>query len=183
MRRGRCEGGRADWTSPGRRSRGEPRSCRRCGRGSPTRPTGRRRRQDSAVGRRCCRGYRAGTTPTRRRRHPPPPHSAIHATRARTHTVTMRQYIIYVAYNVAACGRSCGLPGLRRGGGGGGRLAGAAVLCCLVWRCELTAGQVRSASECVRRSHCTARHTSTLGRLNSHRHTRHDKTVVSGVAV
>jgi len=43
------------------------------------------------------------------------------------------------------------LPGLRRGSVG--RQAGAAVLSCLVWRCELTAGQVRSASECVRRSH------------------------------
>ena len=73
-----------------------------------------------------------------------------------------------------AARRSC-LPGLRRGGG---RQAGAAVLSCLVWRCELTAGQVSSASECVRRSHCTARHTTTQnavvvlsGRLSSHRHT------------
>ena len=81
--------------------------------------------------------------------------------------------------------RSGCLPGLRRGGGG--RLAGATVLSCLVWRCELTSGQVRSASECVRRSHCAARYTPTTqnalvgwwGRLNSHRHTRHDKTVQS----
>ena len=29
---------------------------------------------------------------------------------------------------------------------------------CRVRRCELTAGQVRSASECVQRSHCAARH-------------------------
>ena len=28
-------------------------------------------------------------------------------------------------------------------------------------RCELTAGQVRSATECVQRSHCAARHTPT----------------------
>jgi len=48
-----------------------------------------------------------------------------------------------------AARRSC-LPGLRCGGGG--RQAGAAVLSCLVWRCEMTAGQVRSASECVRRT-------------------------------
>jgi len=41
-----------------------------------------------------------------------------------------------------AAGRSC-LPGLRRGGG---RQAGVTVLSCLVWLCELTAGQVRSAS-------------------------------------
>jgi len=54
-----------------------------------------------------------------------------------------------------AARRSC----LRRGGGG--RQAGATVLSCLVWRCELTAGQVRSASECVQRSHCAARHTPT----------------------
>ena len=126
------------------------------------------------------RHRRAAATRRRRRRAP---RSPLHA---HAHTQSLcgsppRAYIIYVAYNVAACGRSCGLPGLRRGGGG--RLAGAAVLCCLVWRCELTAGQVRSASECVRRSHCTAGRTPTLGRLNSHRHTRHDKTVVSGVAV
>jgi len=83
-----------------------------------------------------------------------------------------------------AARRSC-LPGLHRGGGG--RQAGAAVLSCLVWRCELTAGQVRSASECVRRSHCVARHTPTQtghrthlsGRLSSHRRTRHDETVLS----
>ena len=43
-----------------------------------------------------------------------------------------------------AARRSC-LAGLRRGGGD--RQAGATVLSCLVWR------QVRSASECVRRSH------------------------------
>jgi len=81
--------------------------------------------------------------------------------------------------------RSSCLPGLHRGGGG--RQAGAAVLSCLVWRCELTAGQVRSASECVRRSHCAARRTPTQtghrthlsGRLSSHRHTRQDKTVLS----
>jgi len=54
-----------------------------------------------------------------------------------------------------AARRSC-LPGLRRGGGD--RQAGATFLSCLVCRCELTAGQVRSASECVRRSHCAARH-------------------------
>ena len=56
-----------------------------------------------------------------------------------------------------AARRSC-LPGLRRGGG---RQAGAIVLSCLVWRCELTTRQVRSASECVRRSHCAAPHTPT----------------------
>jgi len=61
-----------------------------------------------------------------------------------------------------AARRSC----LRRGGGG--RQAGAAVLSCLVWRCELTAGQVRSASECVRRSHCAARHTPTQTRQRTH---------------
>ena len=53
-----------------------------------------------------------------------------------------------------------------------------------------TARQVRSASECVRRSHRrshgAARHTPTLNalvgrssRLSSHRHTRRDKTVLS----
>ena len=64
-----------------------------------------------------------------------------------------------------AARRSC-LPGLRRGGGG--RQAGAAVLSCLMWRCELTAGQVRSASECVQRSHCAARHTPTQTRHRTH---------------
>ena len=64
-----------------------------------------------------------------------------------------------------AARRSC-LPGLRRGGGG--RQAGAAVLSCLVWRCELTTRQVRSASECVRRSHCAARHTPTQTRHRTH---------------
>jgi len=59
-----------------------------------------------------------------------------------------------------AAKRSC-LPGLRRGGG---RLAGTAVLSCLVWRCELTAGQVSCASEYVRRSHCAAGHTPTQTR-------------------
>jgi len=80
-----------------------------------------------------------------------------------------------------AARRSC-LPS-----GGGGRQAGTAVLLLLVWQCEFTTGQVRSASECVRRSHCAARHTPTQsvlvwlsGRLSSHRrHTRYDKTVLS----
>ena len=52
-----------------------------------------------------------------------------------------------------AARRSC-LPGLRRGGGG--RQAGATVLSCQVWRCKLSRPdrrQVRSASECVWRSH------------------------------
>ena len=62
--------------------------------------------------------------------------------------------------------RSSCLSGLRRGGGG--RLAGAAVLSCLVWRCEMTTGQVRSASECVRRSHCAARRTPTQTRHRTH---------------
>jgi len=85
-----------------------------------------------------------------------------------------------------AARRSCLLCRRR---GGGGRLAGAgraAVLSCLVRRCELTTGQVRSASECVRWSHCAAQHTPTQnalvrrsGRLSSHRHTRQDKTVLS----
>jgi len=76
-----------------------------------------------------------------------------------------------------AARRSC-LLCLRRGGGG--RLAGAgraAVLSCLVRTIK-----VRSASECVRRSHCAARHTPTQnalvrrsGRLSSHRYSRHDK--------
>jgi len=57
--------------------------------------------------------------------------------------------------------RSC-LPGLRRGGGG--RLAGAAVLSCLAWPGELTAEQVLSASECVRRSHCATGRTPTQTR-------------------
>jgi len=56
--------------------------------------------------------------------------------------------------------RSC-LPGLRRGGGG--RQAGATVL-----SCELTTGQVRSTSECDRRSHCAARHTPTQTRRRTH---------------
>ena len=64
-----------------------------------------------------------------------------------------------------AARRTC-LSGLRRGRGG--RQAGATVLSCLVWRCELTAGQVRSASECVRRSHCAARHTPTQTRRRTH---------------
>jgi len=62
-----------------------------------------------------------------------------------------------------AARRSC-LPGLRRGAGG--RLA--VVLSCLVWRCELTAGQARSASECFRRSNCAAGHTSTQTRHRTH---------------
>ena len=44
---------------------------------------------------------------------------------------------------------------------------------------------MRSASECVRRSHCAARHNPTLnalvgrsGRLSAHHHTRDDKTVL-----
>jgi len=61
-----------------------------------------------------------------------------------------------VSGQAARC--SC-LPGLRRGGGG--RLAGAMVLSCLVWRCKLTTGQVCSASECVRRSHCATGRTPT----------------------
>jgi len=92
--------------------------------------------------------------------------------------------ITWLRAGAPAARRSC-LAGLRRGGG---RQAGAAVLSCLVWRCELTAGQVGSVSECVRRSHCAAGRTPThaeralvgrSGRLNSHRHTRHDKTVLS----
>ena len=78
--------------------------------------------------------------------------------------------------------RSC-LPGLRCGGG---RQAGATVLSCLVCPCELSRRDKCNASECVRRSHCAARHTPTQnapiwlsGRLSSHRHTRHDKTVLS----
>jgi len=39
---------------------------------------------------------------------------------------------------------------------------------CLVWWCKLTTGQVRSASKCVRRSHCTARHTPTQTRHRMH---------------
>jgi len=85
--------------------------------------------------------------------------------------------------------RRSGLPGLRRGGGG--RLAGATVLTCLVWRCELTAGQVRSASECVQRSHCAARYTPTQNALvgSTHFTTPHQTRqtrpvcVVFGVAV
>ena len=57
---------------------------------------------------------------------------------------------------------------------------------CRVGRCELSLpDRLRSASECVRRSHCADRHTPTLNalvgrsrRLNSHRHTRHDRTVL-----
>ena len=63
-----------------------------------------------------------------------------------------------------AARRSC-LPGLRRGGG---RQAGAAVLSCLVCRCELTAGQVSSTSECVRRSHCAAGRAPTQTRHRTH---------------
>ena len=62
---------------------------------------------------------------------------------------------------------------------------------------DKTVRQVRSASECVRQSHCAAWHFPTdptqnapvwqSSRLNSHSHTRHDKNspvcVVSGVAV
>ena len=46
--------------------------------------------------------------------------------------------------------------------------AAAAVLSRLVWLCELTAGRVRSASECVQRSHCAARHTPTQTRHRTH---------------
>ena len=78
-----------------------------------------------------------------------PPHlSHVHTLPWEIQKSHFQQYLY-----TSAARRSCCLPGLRRGGG---RLAGAAVLFCLVWRCELTAGQVRSASECVRRSHCAA---------------------------
>jgi len=53
----------------------------------------------------------------------------------------------------------------------------------LVWRCELNARQVCSASECVRRSHCAARRRSLSvwrsSRLSSHSDNRHDKPVLS----
>ena len=67
-----------------------------------------------------------------------------------------------MAYNVSRAARSSCLPGLRRGGGG--RLAGATVLSCLV----MTAGQVRLAPECVRRSQCAARHIPTQARRRTH---------------
>jgi len=60
---------------------------------------------------------------------------------------------------------------------------------CRVRVCIESARQVSSASECVRRSHRAARHTSTQtrqnapvclsDRLNSHSHIRHGKTVLS----
>ena len=67
-----------------------------------------------------------------------------------------------VAYEVAACGRL----------GVAACVAVAAVdrqarQSCLVWR-ELTAGQVRSAWQCVQRSHCAARHTPTQTRHRTH---------------
>jgi len=81
-----------------------------------------------------------------------------------------------------AAGRSC-LPGLRRGGG---RQAGVTVLSSLVWLCELTAGQVRSASSGGRtapldtlRCRPDMERTCLAVRLNSHRHTGHDETVLS----
>ena len=65
---------------------------------------------------------------------------------------------------------------------------------CRVRRCELTAGQVRSASECVQRSHCAARHRADTERtclavgptqFTPPRQTRRNSRVcvVSGVAV
>jgi len=75
---------------------------------------------------------------------------------------------------------SC-LPGLRCGSSG--RLAGLV----LSGGVNLTAGQVRSASECIL---VVALHRQTQnspvwhsGLLNSYRHTKHDKTVVSGMVV
>ena len=89
-----------------------------------------------------------------------------------------------------AARRSC-LPGLRRGGGGG-RQAGATVLSCLVLRCELSRPDRPTISFCVGVRPAVAPavpappDTPTLnalvgrsGRLSSHRHTRHDKTVLS----
>ena len=64
----------------------------------------------------------------------------------------------------------------------------------LVWRCELSRPDLPTSAFCMRRSAsggrtgsaCAARHTPTLnalvgrsGRLSSHRHTRHDKTLLS----
>jgi len=61
-------------------------------------------------------------------------------------------------------------------------------LSCLVWRCELTAGQVSCASECVRRSHCAAGHRPDTERtlaVEPPHQTRQNSPVciVSGVAV
>jgi len=88
---------------------------------------------------------------------------------------------------VWAARRSC-LHGLRRGGGG--RQAGVTDLLCIVWRCELTAGQVRSGvgvrpAVALRRPiHFDTDRTQNApvwrsGRLSSHRHNTHDKTVLS----
>ena len=53
----------------------------------------------------------------------------------------------------------------------------------VIQRKSVKCRQVRAASECVRRSHCAARHTPTQnapvwrsGRLNPHRPSRHDRT-------
>ena len=83
---------------------------------------------------------------------------------------------------------SC-LPGLCRGG----RQAGATVLSCLVWRCELSLPYRPTNAFCVGVRPAVALHRPThsdtdltqnppvrrSGRLNSHRHARHDKTVLS----
>jgi len=80
--------------------------------------------------------------------------------------------------------RRCCLPGLRRGGSG--RQAGATVLSCLVWRCELSPLNHPTCAFCVgvrpavAPTHSDAGRTvGRSGRLSSHRHTRHDKTVLS----
>jgi len=79
------------------------------------------------------------------------------------------------------------LPGLCRGGG---RQAGATVLSCLVWRCELTAGQVHSASECHLAVACTLNTECTCLAVGPTQFTPPHQTrqnspvcVVSGVAV
>jgi len=101
-----------------------------------------------------------------------------------------------VSCNVAACGRSGGgvhcLPGLRRGGGG--RQAGATVFSCLVWLCDLSLPDSPTSAFCVGVRPAVAlprpTHSDTdqrqnapvwrSGRLNNlHRHTRHNKTVLS----
>jgi len=83
-----------------------------------------------------------------------------------------------------AARRSC-LPGLRRGGGG--RQAGATVLSCLVRTDRPTSAfcvGVRPAVALRRPTYSDTNQTQNApvwlsGRLNSHCHTRHDKTVLS----
>ena len=86
-----------------------------------------------------------------------------------SYAVVQSVFTFCVAYDVAACGRSGGQAQLpawpasqRRSTGRRGGLVLPDV------EVRLAAGQARSASECVRRSHCAARHTPTQTRHRTH---------------